>query len=105
MPLIQIIGSTYHIFDSQGTAIAWPQGAHVSQIRILALNTSANVVFQVIPGTPVFEWRYVLHELGAGTSSRDVVSALHVIPMGGISMQTAIIPTTMTAATAWIDFL
>ena len=96
--------NTYIIYAAQAGALAWPTGARISQIRIVALNTSASAVFHANAGTPIFEWRYVLHELGAGTSSRDVVSAMHVFPMGGVSFPTAWIPTTLTACTAWIDF-
>lgn len=102
MPLID---STYIVFASQGTALAWPSGARIAQVRLLALNTSASCVFQAVVGTPIFEWRYLLHELGSGTSSRDVISAMYTFSLGGVRFPTAWIPTTMTAVTAWIDFL
>ena len=97
--------STYIIYASQGTALSWPVGARIAQVRILAANTTASVVFQANVGTPIFEWRYLLHELGTSTSARSIETAMHVFPMGGVRMPTAWIPTTLTACTAWIDFL
>lgn len=105
MPLRTLFDNTYYIYDSQGTALPWLSNSKIAQIRILANNTSANVVFQAMVGTPFFEWRYLLHGSAAGTSSQAVEPALFVIPMGGVRCPTALIPTTLTAATAWIDFL
>ena len=101
MPLMD---NTYLVNVSQTTPLAWPRGARISQIRILAIDTTAACSFQAVAGTAMFEWRYLLHELGAGTSSRAIVSAMHVFPMGGVGFPTAWIPTTLTACTAWIDF-
>ena len=101
MPLID---NTYLVSTSQGTALAWPRGARIAQVRLLAIDTTASCVFQAIAGTPMFEWRYLLHELGTSTSARTIQTAMHVFPMGNVGFPTAWIPTTMTACTAWIDF-
>ena len=100
-----LLDNTYVVFGSQGTALAWPAGARIAQVRILALDTTASAVFQVVAGTSIFEWRYLVHELGVGTSARSIQTAMHVFPMGGVGFKTAWIPTTLTACTAWIDFL
>ena len=101
MPLID---NTFVVFASQGTALAWPSGARISQVRLLALNTLASCVFQAVVGTPIFEWRYLVHGTVTPGSGVAVVDATHTIPMGNVSFPTAWIPTTMTACTAWIDF-
>ena len=105
MPVQTIIGNTYYIYDSLGTVLAWPAGMRVAQIRLLALNTAAEAIFQVSAGTPFLEWRYIRAEAASAASSRVVEPSLYVIPMGGVRMQVGLIPTTLTACTAWIDFL
>jgi len=105
MPIRAIVDNTYYIFDSLGTALSWPAGARIQQIRLLTLNTTASAEFQVVAGTPWFSWSYVTHgTFGAGGTGGSVVAAHHVIPMGGVRVPAAIIPTTLTACTAWIDF-
>ena len=109
MPIRTIVDNTFYLFDSAGTALGstvWPAGARVSQIRILAINTLASVTFQIVAGTPWFQWDYLTQASVPVTSSNSViVPNLYVIPMGGMRVPTAIIPTTLTAATAWIDFI
>ena len=108
MPIRTIVDNTFYLFDSAGTALAstvWPAGARISQIRILALTTAASVTFQIAAGTPWFEWSYTQVGFAGVGSTVSVVPTLYTIPMGGIRVPTAIIPTTLTAATAWIDFV
>lgn len=100
MPIRTIIDNTYHVFDSQGTVLTWLAGARIAQIRILAVTTAATVELQVAAGTPWFNFSY-LQTVTANT----VVPSLFVFPMGGVGVKTGLIPTTLTAATAWIDFV
>ena len=99
MPIQTILDNTYYIFDSLGTALLWNAGSRIQQIRILSLSTTATVEFQAVAGTPVFRWNYL-----ANGSTNTFAPSMYVIPMGGVSFPTAWIPTTLTAATAWIDF-
>ena len=97
----QLLNNTY-LVDAQATsALAWPSGARISQVRILALDTTASATFTIVAGgTPVF--RFAMLTQGAGTS---IQPALFTYPLGGVSYPVAWIPTTLTACTAWIDFL
>ena len=105
MPIRTLIDNTYHVFDSQGTALSWLSGARIAQIRIFAIDTTAAVVLQLAAGTPWFQWSYLVHGAVSVGSAASVVPTLYTIPMGGVGVKTGIIPTTLTAATAWIDFL
>lgn len=108
MPIRALVDNTFYLFDSLGTALAstvWPTGARVSQIRIFALDTTAAVTFQIAAGTPWFQWAYTRNTSVAAGSADSIVPGHFVIPMGGMRVPTAIIPTTLTAATAWIDFV
>lgn len=105
MPIRALLDNTYYVFDSLGTAIAWNAGSRIQQIRLLALDTTATVEFQIAAGTPWFRWTYTVHgTFGSGGTGGSVVTSHHVIPMGGVKVPTAIIPTTLTACSAWIDF-
>ena len=102
MPIQTIVGNTFYLFDSAAGRLAdtvWPAEAVISQIRILSLSTSAAVEFHIQAGTPWFRWAYL-----ANGSTQTFVPSMYVIPMGNVRLQTAIIPTMLTAATAWIDF-
>ena len=105
MPGNQIIDNTYYIFVGSGTAIPWPVGARIQQIRLFTTNTTATVEFQVVAGTPWFSWNYLIHGSAIASSATSVISAYHTIPMGGVQCRLAIIPTTLTACSAWIDFV
>lgn len=105
MPNNQIIDNTYYVFVGSVTAIPWPQGARIQQIRLFTANTTASVEFQVVAGTPWFLWNYITHGALFTASGGSVIQSHHVIPMGGVRVPTAIIPTTLTACTAWIDFV
>ena len=97
----QLIDSTYLVDAQATTALSWPGGARFSQVRILALDTTAAATFTIVAGgTPIF--RFAVLTQGAGTS---IQPALFTFPLGGVRYPTAWIPTTLTACTAWIDFL
>ena len=104
MPIRAILDNTYYVFDSLGTALPWPSGARIQQIRLFALNTASVAEFQVAAGTPWFRWAYTTNASVAAGSADSIVPGHFVIPMGGVRVPTAIIPTTLTACTAWIDF-
>ena len=103
MPIQTILDNTYYIFDSGTTALPWNSGSRLAQIRIFAVSTAANVVFNVVAGTPFFTFNYL--QTVAVNSGIALVPSMFVFPMGGMRCPSAIIPTTLTAATAWIDFL
>ena len=108
MPIQTIVDNTFYLFDSGGTALAstvWPSGARVSQIRIFAVNTLAAVTLQVAAGTPWFQWNYIQSGFTGVGSSISITQSTFAFPMGGMRVPTAIIPTTLTACTAWIDFI
>ena len=105
MPIRTILDNTFYLFDFLGTALpatVWPSGARVSQIRILALDTSAAVEWQIAAGTPWFRWSYLQVGFAGIGSAVSVTPAMFTIPMGGMRVPTAMIPTTMTACSAWI---
>ena len=103
MPIRTIIDNTYHVFDSQGTVLTWPTGARIAQIRIFAVTTAAIVEFQIAAGTPWFDFSYL--QTVAVNSGITLVPSYFTFPMGGVMVKTGLIPTTLTAATAWIDFV
>mgnify|MGYP001573287815 FL=1 len=103
MPIRTIIDNTYYVFDSQGTALTWLAGARIAQIRIFAVTTAANVEFQLAAGTPWFTFSYL--QTVAVNTGITLVPSTFTFPMGGVGVKTGIIPTTLTAATAWIDFV
>ena len=105
MPIRTIIDNTYYVFDSLGTALPWPAGARIQQIRLATLSTLAAVEFQVRAGTPWFVWSYLTHGAVSVGSAASVIESYHTIQMGGVRVPTAIIPTTLTACSAWIDFV
>lgn len=105
MPIRTLVDNTYYVFDAQGTGLTWPAGARIQQIRLFTLNTTAAVEFQVVAGTPWFSWNYLVHGTLLGGTSISIIQSYHTIPMGGVRCPTAIIPTTLTACSAWIDFV
>lgn len=108
MPIQTVVDNTFYLFDSAAGRLAstvWPAGARVSQIRVLANTTAASINLQIVAGTPWFQWSYTQVGFAGIGSTVSVVPSLHTFPMGGIYVPTAFIPTTLTAATAWIDFV
>ena len=103
MPIRTVIENTYHVFDSQGTVLPWNTGSRIAQIRIFAVTTAASVEFQLAAGTPWFTFSYL--QTVAVNSGITLVPSTFTFPMGGVGVKTGIIPTTLTAATAWIDFI
>lgn len=99
-----LMDNTYLVNVAQTTPLAWPGGARIAQVRILAIDTTASCSFQAIAGTSIFEWRYIFQTFAGGTSDRTVINGMHVFPLGGVRFPSAWIPTTLTACTAWIDF-
>ena len=92
-----LIDNTYYV-DTPGAAVLnWPGGARVSQVRFFASDTSAAAIFTV-SGTPILRWAFF------GSNATATLGAV-VIPMGGTRFPTAWAPSTLTACTAWIDFL
>ena len=104
MPGNQLIDNTYYVFVGSGTAIPWPAGARIQQIRLFTTSTLASLEFQVSAGTPWLLWNYITHGAVSVGSAATLIQSYHTIPMGGVRCQTAIIPTTLTACSAWIDF-
>lgn len=101
----QLIDSTYVVDAAGAAALAWPGGARISQVRIFAIDTTASATFLLAAGTPILRWNFITHGAVSVGSATSVVQALAVIPLGGVRYPTAWIPTTLTACTAWIDFL
>ena len=96
--------NTYLILDTSPTALEWPSGgARVKTVRLRMLNTTSVCVFNIVQaGTPIFMASLAIHGVG---SSAQVFQTLHNFDMGGVRFHSAWIPSTLTACTAWIDFV
>jgi len=100
-----LAGNTYFIQDSAGTALSWPSQARIQSVVFYAQNTSARATFQASAGTPILEFSLITQGAVSVGSATSVISGTYSIPLGGVSFQTAWIPTTLTACSAWIHFV
>ena len=75
-------------------------------IRLWTAGTNASLEFQITAGTPWLRFDYLTHGINAGLGSgASVVERMFVLPFFGKRQSAAIIPTTLTAVSAWIEFL
>ena len=100
-----LIDNTYIVTDSSATALAWPSNAIINTVVFHAINTSAVALF-VYPAslgsvTTATVLRFSVITQGAGTSIMQSVTS---VDMGRTRFNTAWVPTTLTACTAWIHF-
>ena len=102
MPLNQIFDNTYFVTDSATSGLSWPSGgARIQSIVLHCLNTLAVARFEIYAGTPIFQFSFIQ----AGSNSTTTFPSDYVFPIGGVRFQTAWIPTTLTACSAWINFV
>ena len=102
MPIRVQVDNTYYIFDSTaGRVTNWPAAARVAQIRLVALTTAAAASWEITAGTPWFQWTLVTNATGAAL----VAPGYYTFPMGGMRMPDGPIFTTLTACSAWFDFI
>ena len=97
--------NTYLILDSSATALPWPTaGARIKSLIVLAVNTNAEVVFNLAVGTPIFKFSIEVHGAGS-TQAASVFPSTYAYDFGGVRFQTAWIPSTLTAVSCWIHFV
>ena len=98
-----IVDNTYFILDTSATALEWPRaGARIQSVVLWAINTGASAVFLVAVGSPIFRFNYI--QTVAVNSGITMVPSTFSFPLGGVRFQTAWIPSTLTACSAWIHF-
>jgi len=106
MPGNQLIDNTYYIFDTSPSAVpSWPSGASIANIRLWTVGTNAALEFQITAGTPWLRFDYLTHGGFAAGSGGAVVERMFVLTFFGKRQSAAIIPTTLTAMSAWVEFV
>lgn len=97
-----LIDSTYHIMDTQVAALEWPSGgARINKVVIYSAGTNAAANFLIGAGTPILIHRILGSNSGFGLSQ---FPATQIYDFNGTRFQTAWIPSTLTACSAWIHF-